>query len=100
MATPRRNWRGGLGDSLRQDLQYAVRRLFAQRTFALIPIVTLALGIGATTTIFSVVNTVLIQPLPYKDPERLVRIVEHTPPGSKRSPSIEKTAMTEERSRC
>jgi predicted permease len=96
MIIEQRDRRRAFVDSIRQDLQYAVRRLFAHPTFTLIPVLTLALGIGATTAIFSVVNTVLLQPLPYKDSQRLVRIVEHARPGSARSASIEKTAMNEE----
>jgi predicted permease len=57
-----------------QDLLFAVRTLRKNAAFALTAIVTLALGIGATTAIFSVVNTVLIRPLPYEHPERLTII--------------------------
>jgi putative ABC transport system permease protein len=56
------------------DLRFAWRRWTKRRTFAITAILTLALGIGAATAIFSVVNGVLLRPLPWKDPDRLVVI--------------------------
>ena len=60
--------------SLHLDLRYALREIRRHPRAALVPILTLALGIGAATTVFSVVNGVLLRPLPYHEPERLVNI--------------------------
>jgi putative ABC transport system permease protein len=61
-------------DTLLQDLRYSVRNLLRQPTFALTAILTLALGIGASTAMFGVVNAVLLRPLLFPEPDRLVAV--------------------------
>ena len=64
-------------DDLIRDVRYAVRQLRRSPGFAIAAVLCLALGIGATTTVYSVINTVLLQPLPFPESDRLIRVVEN-----------------------
>jgi putative ABC transport system permease protein len=64
-------------DTLLQDLRYGIRSLFRHPSFALTAILTLALGIGATTAMFSVINGIVLRPLPFPDPARLVAVTNY-----------------------
>jgi predicted permease len=68
-------------EDLRRDLGIAARMLMKARGFTAVVILTLGAGIGANTAIFTVVNALLMRPLPYPQSEQLVRIVEHVPGG-------------------
>ena len=67
--------------TLAADFRYSLRVLLRAPSFALAVVAVLALGIGANTAIFSIVNSVLLRPLPFEEPERLVRIFTRTPGG-------------------
>ncbi len=66
-------------ESFLKDLKYSLRTLGKKPGFAFVVILTLALGIGANTAIFTVVNAALLRPLPYREPDRLVHLFESTP---------------------
>ena len=66
-------------DEMFQDLRFGARMLIKHKAFTLIAILTLALGIGANTTIFSLANTMLLQPLPLKDADRIVDVDIYVP---------------------
>ena len=76
-----------------RDVRYGVRSLARNGTFTLAAVTTLVLGVGLTTAVFSIVNTVLLQPLPYHDSDRLVRIVERAAPRTAGGPLLRRTSM-------
>ena len=61
------------------DMRYGIRQMLKAPGFTIVAILTLAFGVGATSAIFSVVNGVLLRPLPYPEPETLVRVFEVVP---------------------
>ena len=83
-------------DQLARDVRSAFRGFGRAPGPTIVIILTLALGIGGTTAIFSVVNAVLLQPLPYPDSDRLVRIVEKVPSPGNGVPAIRTTSMRHE----
>jgi putative ABC transport system permease protein len=83
----RHRFGAALIDDLNRDLRYAVRQLGRSPGFAVVAILCLALGIGVTTAIYSVVNTILLQPLPFADSDQLVRVSERVPPSAPGRPT-------------
>jgi predicted permease len=85
--------------SITQDMRYAVRGLLRSPGFAIVAVVTLALGIGASTSIFSVVNGVLLRPLPFPEADRLVALYSVQPDGQRDNHSGANFVDIRERSR-
>jgi putative ABC transport system permease protein len=71
--------RGTLPKSIGQDVRYAIRMFVKHPGFTAVALLTLSLGVGATTAIFSVLNTVMLRPLPFAEPDRLIRMWESNP---------------------
>jgi predicted permease len=72
-------------DVMMQDLSFTFRTMRRDRTFTIVAVLILALGIGANVAVFSVVNTIMLRPLPFRDSQRLVRIVERNPAAGESS---------------
>jgi putative ABC transport system permease protein len=81
---------------LPRDVRYAIRTLRRSPGFATVAVLTLALGVGATTAIYSVVDTVLLRPLPFADADRLVRVVENVPSRVPGGPPIQRGVTHQE----
>ena len=74
-------------EGLWRDVVYGARTLWQARSYSAIAVLTLALGIGANTAIFSVVNTVLLKPLPFDAPDRIITLGQQTRRTAPRSPN-------------
>jgi len=77
----RESWSWMWLENFLRDLRYAARVLARTPAFAIVAILVISLGIGATTSLFTVVRSVLLKPLPFKDPSRLIRLYEHDAQG-------------------
>ncbi|HKS08522.1 MAG TPA: ABC transporter permease [Pyrinomonadaceae bacterium] len=76
---------GGVFETVMQDVRYGARMLTKHKAFTAVAVITLALGIGANTAIFSIVNELLLRPLVYRDAERIVMLWEVSPEGRRQN---------------
>jgi predicted permease len=86
--------------TLLQDVRYGLRMLVKKPTFTIVAVLTLALGVGANTAIFSIVDAVLLRSLPYRDPDRLVRIFFNEPGVGLRDVRFSKPEMDDLQTRA
>jgi len=87
-------------ETLLQDIRYGLRMLVKKPTVTIVAVLTLALGVGANTAIFSIVNAVLLRSLPYRDPDRLVRIFFNEPGVGLRDVRFSKPELDDLQSRA
>ena len=87
-------------DTLWQDFRFGLRILLKHRRFTAAAVTILALGVGAPTAVFSVVNAVLLRSLPYASPSQLVAIASVYPARNQRSPVVRLTDLAEWRTRA
>ena len=80
--------------NLAHDLRLAIRTLLKRPGFAVVTVLTLALGIGANSAIFSVVNAVLLEPLPYEEPEGLVNVWTQLPEAGRKPLSVVRSGVS------
>ena len=98
----RQKWGWTWLEQIGQDLRYGFRTLRRDRGFTTVAVLILGLGIGANIAVFTVVNTILLRPLPFRDPQQLVRIVEKNPKAgeSSRTYSADATQDFQQQNQC
>jgi putative ABC transport system permease protein len=93
-------WMTRFVPELGQDVRYGLRMLVREPTLTMVAVLTLALGVGANTAIFSIVDAVLLRPLPYRDPDRLVRIFFNEPGAGLRDVRFSKPELDDLQTRA